>query len=62
MIEIGLGIGCYQTKVGGLWQEILTWYDERGDRHLSGEEQERQRANRLEAILRSQGIDPNQFP
>lgn len=62
MIEIGLGIGRYQTKVGGLSQEILTWYDRQGDRHLNGEEQERQRANRLEAILRSQGIDPNQFP
>ena len=83
MPEVGLGIGRYQGIVGGLSQEILTWYDERGDRHLSPEEQERQRteqerqrteqerqakesalrrAERLESLLRSQGIDPNQQP
>jgi Uma2 family endonuclease len=69
MPEIGLGIGRYRGVVGGIAQEILTWYDLRGDRHPSPEESERQskevaqkRADRLEAILRSQGIDPNQFP
>lgn len=76
MPEIGLGIGRYQGIVGGLSQEILTWYDARGDRHLSPEEQEQQRTKqerlakeqaqermkRLEALLRSQGIDPNQLP
>ncbi len=75
MPEIGLGIGRYQGIVGGLSQEILTWYDARGDRHLSSEEQEQQRTKqerlakeqaqermkRLEALLRSQGIDPNQL-
>jgi hypothetical protein len=55
--------------VGGLPQEMLTWYDAQGNRHLSAEEQERlrteqerQRAERLEAYLRSQGIDPEQLP
>lgn len=41
MPEIGLGIGRYQGVVGGLPQEILTWYDDKGNRYLSGEEQER---------------------
>ncbi len=62
MPEIGLGIGRYQGVVGGILQEILTWYDVRGDRHLNPEEAAQKRADRLEAILRSQGIDPNQFP
>jgi Uma2 family endonuclease len=69
MPEVGLGIGRYQAQVGGLPQEILTWYDAQGNRHLSAEEQERQRTEqerrareRLEAYLRSQGIDPNQLP
>ena len=76
MPEVGLGIGRYQTAIGGLSQEILTWYDVQGDRHLTAEEQERQRTEqerqrteqerqakeRLEAYLRSQGIDPDQLP
>jgi len=44
MPEVGLGIGRYQGQLGGLAREILTWYDAVGDRHLSSEEQERQRA------------------
>jgi Uma2 family endonuclease len=72
MPEIGLGIGRHQGKVGGISQEILTWYDIRGDRYLSAEErveQEQSRAQldqqhreKLEAFLRSQGFDPNQLP
>lgn len=90
MPEVGLGIGRYSAVVGGLPQEILTWYDVGGDRHLSPEEEERQRTmqeqqakeqaqhreaqerkakeqerqqrERLEAFIRSQGIDPNQLP
>jgi Uma2 family endonuclease len=69
MPEVGLGIGRYQGQVGGLPQEILTWYDAQGNRHLSAAEQERQRAEqaqqakeRLEAYLRSQGIDPDHLP
>jgi len=69
MPEVGLGIGRYQAQIGGLPKEILTWYDAQGNRCLSAEEQERQRTEqerqrveRLEAYLRSQGIDPNQLP
>jgi Uma2 family endonuclease len=62
MPEVGLGIGRYHAQIGGLLQEILTWYDAQGNRHLNAEEQERQRVKRLEAYLRSQGIDPSQLP
>lgn len=69
MPEVGLGISRYQAEVGGLSQEILTWYDERRNRHLSAAEQERYRAEqeqkqreRLEAFLRSRGFDPNHLP
>jgi len=69
MPEVGIGIGRYQGEVGGLPQELLTWYDAGGDRHLSEAEQERQRADqalkraeRLETFLRSQGINPDQLP
>ncbi|MDX2229005.1 MAG: Uma2 family endonuclease [Leptolyngbyaceae cyanobacterium bins.349] len=44
MPEVGLGIGRYQGQVGGLPQEILTWYNEQGDRYLTEAETERQRA------------------
>ncbi len=80
MPEVGLGIGRYQTQFGNAPKEVLTWYDEQGLRHFSGEEQERLRADqeqlradqaesllqrerlkreRLEKILRAQGIDPD---
>ncbi|MEB3292727.1 MAG: hypothetical protein VKJ24_06175 [Synechococcales bacterium] len=57
MPELGLGIGRHPGNIGGFAQEILTWFDANGDRYLSAEE----RAERLEAYLRSQGIDPNQL-
>ena len=47
MPEVGLGIGRYQAVIGGIPQELLCWYDERGNRYLTPEEQlqqERQRA------------------
>jgi Uma2 family endonuclease len=83
MPEIGLGIGRCVLPSDRLRREVLSWFDERGDRYLSAEEQERQRTEqerqakeqaqqraeqerqqreRLEAFLRSQGIDPNQLP
>jgi Uma2 family endonuclease len=69
MPEIGLGIGRYEGQLGGVVQEMLTWYDAKGDRCLSEAEQEQLRAEReqqqrerLEAYLRSQGIDPNHLP
>ncbi|MEL6468917.1 MAG: Uma2 family endonuclease [Cyanobacteria bacterium J06623_4] len=62
MPEIGLGIGRYQSEIGKLPQEILTWYDERGHRHLTEAEQEREKRKQMEALLRSQGIDPDNLP
>jgi Uma2 family endonuclease len=72
MSEIGLGIGRYQGIVAGLPQELLSWYDQQGDRYLSAEEQaqqerqraeqERQRAEKLAQYLRSRGIDPDNLP
>jgi len=62
MPEVGLGIGCYQTEIGGYPQEILTWYDEQGNRHLSAAEQATQEKERLAAFLRSQGFDPDNLP
>lgn len=62
MAEVGLGIGRCQGTIGNLPQEQLAWFDERGDRHLSEAEVERQRREQLEAFLRSQGFDPDQLP
>jgi len=66
MPEVGLGIGRYQDTVGGLPQEVLTWYNRQGERHLSAAEQEKRRAEQekrraeqMEAFLRSQGFDPD---
>ena len=59
MPEVGLGIGRHQGEVGGLAQEILTWYDESGKRHFSGEEQallqaERERLRAADAEMRAE--------
>jgi Uma2 family endonuclease len=69
MPEIGLGIGRCMLPSDPLEREILSWFDEKGNRHLSAEEQERYRAEqeqkqreRLEVFLRSQGFDPNHLP
>lgn len=62
MPEVGLGIGRHRGGVGGIQQEILTWYDVEGKRHLSAAEKERERREQLEAFLRSQGFDPDNLP
>jgi Uma2 family endonuclease len=65
MAEIGLGIGRHQGVIGGIGQEFLSWYDERGDRYLMAEEiaqQEKQKAEQLAEYLRSLGIDPDNLP
>lgn len=65
MQEVGLGIGRYKGVFGGIQQELLYWYDEKGNRYLTSEEQaeqERQRAEQLAKYLRSLGIDPNNLP
>jgi Uma2 family endonuclease len=43
MPDVGLGIGRWQTVIGGVEAEILTWFDGDGQRHLAAEEQEQQR-------------------
>lgn len=76
MPEVGVGIGRYRAEVGGLPQEILTWYDQQGNRQLSAAETERQRAEierqkaeterqraeQLAQYLRSIGVDPDHLP
>ncbi len=72
MPEVGLGIGRYQGVIGGISQELLSWYDKGGNRYLRSDEQaqqertraeqERTRAERLAQYLRSLGIDPNNLP
>ncbi len=68
MPEIGLGIGRCVLPSDRLRREVLSWFDERGDRFLGAEEQERlakdqarHRVEQLEALLRSHGLDPNQL-
>ena len=58
MPEVGLGIGRYQGIIGGISQELLSWYDERRNRYLTSDE----RAEQLAQYLRSLGIDPNNLP
>ncbi|TAE59904.1 MAG: Uma2 family endonuclease [Nostocales cyanobacterium] len=60
--ELNLGIGREEGKYQGITREWLYWYDQTGKRYLTPEEllqQERLRAQKLEEILRSHGIDPN---
>lgn len=62
MPEIGLGIGRCVLPSDRLRREVLSWFDQRGDRYLSAEEQERIQRERLEVFLRSQGFDPDHLP
>lgn len=63
--EMGLFLGIWYGKRLGQTINWLRWWDADGNLLLwSAEqvEQERQRAERLAAYLRSQGIDPDQIP
>jgi len=72
MPEVELGIGRYQGVIGGISQQLLSWYDEHRNRYLRSDEQaqqertraeqERTRAEQLAQYLRSLGIDPNNLP
>lgn len=65
MPEVGLGIGRYQGIAGGIQQELLSWYDEQGNRYLTAEERvqtEQQRAEQLAQYLRTLGINPENLP
>lgn len=46
----------------GIHEQQLRWFTGQGHLIPLPEEQERQRAEQLEALLRAQGIDPNQLP
>jgi len=68
MPEIGLGIGRCVLPTDKFHREVLSWFEEGGDRYLSGEEVERQRAEVVQreleillARLRSLGIDPDEL-
>jgi len=56
MPEVGLGIGRYQAVIGGIPQQLLSWYDQQGDRYLMAEEQAQQERIRAqqERILAQQ--------
>lgn len=53
--EIGLGIGKDRGSFQGIEREWLYWYDSEGKRYLTPEE----KAKKLEAKLRSLGINPD---
>jgi Uma2 family endonuclease len=67
MPEIGLGIGRCPEIFSESNEEVLSWYDEHGDRYLRSEEKEiqaraeadlaQQRAEKLLAKLQALGID-----
>jgi Uma2 family endonuclease len=72
MPELSLGIGRCVLPSDPLGREVLSWFDERGDRHLTTDEradveqqraeQEQRQRERLEEFLRSQGFDPDHLP
>jgi Uma2 family endonuclease len=65
MPEISLGIGRCILPSDPLEREVLSWFNERGDRHLTTDEraeQEQKQRERLEIFLRSQGFDPDHLP
>jgi Uma2 family endonuclease len=62
MPEVGLGIGRSVYTSGEVKREVLSWYDQKGDRYPTPEEiavTERDKGERLAAKLRELGIDPD---
>ena len=59
MPEIGLGIGRCALPSDPLGREVLTWYDQKGDRCLNEAEAAEQRLDRLATRLRELGEDPD---
>ena len=55
MPEIGLGIGRCRLADDPLEREVLSWYDNKGDRYPNEAEAERQRAEQLAERLRQLG-------
>jgi Uma2 family endonuclease len=63
MPEIGLGLGRCQLPNDRLDREILSWYDQTGQRHLNAAEVEQQRTNieRMRADTEKQRADAAQL-
>ncbi|MDY7002503.1 MAG: Uma2 family endonuclease [Cyanobacteriota bacterium] len=64
MPEIGLGIGVEVGNYQRCEREWLYWYDSEGNRFMTLQErelQQRQRAEQLEQMLRSLGVDPEKL-
>lgn len=57
MPEVGLGIGRYSGVLGGIEQELLGWFDQRGQRYLTPEEKSALLAQRLREL----GENPDQL-
>jgi hypothetical protein len=72
MEQVSLGLTLWDGEFEGSPNTWLRWQDGEGNLLLTGDEQvaraqadlerERDRADRLAAYLRSQGIDPDQLP
>jgi Uma2 family endonuclease len=74
MEQVSLGLTLWEGEFEGSPNTWLRWQDSEGNLLLTGDEQvarrqaqadlerERDRADRLAAYLRSQGIDPDQLP
>lgn len=72
MAHVNLGLTLWEGEFEGGENTWLRWQDANGNLLLTGDEQatqaraqaeqERDRADRLAAYLRSQGIDPNELP
>lgn len=63
--QVSLGLTTWQGEFEGRQDTWLRWRDADGAILLTGDEradQEQQRADRLAAFLRAQGIDPDQLP
>jgi hypothetical protein len=58
MPEIGLGLGRCVLPSDRFRREVLSWFDEQGQRYLSTEERA-ERSERLAARLRELGEDPD---
>ena len=61
--ELGLGMTLWKGEFEGVRSRRLRWTDEQGELIPTGKEaaeRERRRAERLEALLRRAGIDPEQ--
>jgi Uma2 family endonuclease len=61
MPEVGLGIGRCPEIFPGSTEEVLSWFDERGDRHLRPKERADNEANRanIEATARTAAEQEN---